>query len=373
MKKKQMAIISMILLTLTACASSPVETTAPPEAIKDAGTLEKDTGQDISNKKAAEDAQARELYETFINLEYSGYEGYSYVIDDIDSDGCAELYLLRPNQSFYTITYRNGGLRFEYQKELPPNLNKLQWINTATLTAVQDEEMTHSGIYYGAESWYLTEEDFVDANGFSDAEPFFEYYTPDGQKRLTFYYDEKTQKGCGVRYYERDPSTFSTTGMYGFVFEGLQEDTEEYVQRDYTKPESIDGTNGSSNADNFKENTEYDDKGRITHYDAFGALTFLKDSDSELDPILWIDYEYYDNGNLKSRLYWHNGYVFGTWYTTWDAYFDEQGRIAYEDIYITHGSWDTYYIYMDDTSKPAYILDLDNNMGSWIPEFRKVI
>ena len=104
-----------------------------------------------------------------------------------------------------------------------------------------------------------------------------------------------------------------------------------------------------------------------------GILTFLKENNTESEPVLWIDYEYYDNGNLKSRFYWHNGYIFGTWYTTWSYYFDEQGRIAHEDIYITHGSWDTYYIYMDDTKEPAYILDLDDYMGTWIPEFRKGI
>lgn len=101
------------------------------------------------------------------------------------------------------------------------------------------------------------------------------------------------------------------------------------------------------------------------------VISCLKDCDTESEPFLWIDYEYYSNGSLKSRFYWHSGYVFGSSHSTWQCCFDEQGRIAYEDIYITHGSEDTYYIYMDDTNEPAYILDLDNNMGWWMPEFRK--
>lgn len=90
--------------------------------------------------------------------------------------------------------------------------------------------MAHSGIYVFAKNedmgeryWYPSETDFVRVNGFGEVDPFYEYYIPDGQKRLTLYYDEATQKGCGIRYYEWDPSTFTTTGMYGFVFEGLKD------------------------------------------------------------------------------------------------------------------------------------------------------
>lgn len=241
---------------------------------------------------------------------------------------------------------------------------------------LQDEEMTHSGIYVyaerdnGSESlWYPNERDFVAANGFDGVEPFFEYYIPEGSKRLTLYYDEAAQKGCGIRYYERDPSTFTTTGMYGFVFEGLQESRESGIREDYLKPEVYDGSTASDYVHDFTENAEYDDKGRITHYDAGG--TFMRERVMGFETILWIDYDYYDNGNLKTRSYWHTGLLFGSSYSTWRCCFDEQGRIAYEDSYITHGSCDTYYIYMDDTKEPAYILDLDNCMGEWIPEFRE--
>lgn len=192
---------------------------------------------------------------------------------------------------------------------------------------------------------------------------------PDGQKRLTFYYDEATQRGCGIRYYERDPSTFTTTGMYGFAFEGLQEGGEISIREDFLKPEVYDGRDASDYVEGFTENVEYDEQGRITHYDAGGM--FMRDRIMEFVTILWIDYAYYGNGNLKSRFYWHAGLLFGSSYTTWNCYFDEQGRIMYEDSYITHGSYDTYYIYTDDTEEPAYILDLDNCMGEWIPDFRK--
>ena len=385
MKKSQIAIICMTISLLTACAFSPVDITESSGTMS--GTEKLEAEEEQTTEQTTQEAEpratpdmetekAKELYESFINEEYAGHEDYAYVIYDADGDGCEELYIgWRDLKDLYIITFINGGLRIEYQREIPSEISGLQWIDTETLATAQDKEMTHSGIYVYVQKddtaeryWYPNETDFVTENGFGEAEPFFEYSVPDGQKLLTLYYDEVTQRGCGIRYYERDPSTFITTGMYGFVFEGLRESEENRILEDYLKPESVDGTDGSNEVEDFKENTEYDDMGRITHYDTTGILTFLKENNTEADMILWIDYEYYDNGNLKSRHYWHNGYIFGTWHTTWSCYFDEQGRVAYEDIYITHGSWDTYYIYTDDTREPAYILDLDN-CGEWIPTF----
>lgn len=401
MKKRPIAIICMIISLLTACAFSPADVTESLDAIAGTGkpvTEEEQTAEQETEPKATPDIEtenafsdsvnvtgapdatrAKELYEAFLNEEYAGYEDYAYVIYDVDNDGCEELYIGWSNlKSLYIITFINGGLCIEYQREIPSGISELQWIDTETLAAAQDREMTHSGIYVYVQKydkderyWYPNETDFVTENGFGEAEPFFEYSVPDGQKRLTLYYDEVTQRGCGIRYYERDPSTFITTGMYGFVFDGWQQSEENRILEDYLKPESVDGTNGSNEVEDFTENTEYDAKGRITHYDAGGILTFLKEDNTEPERILWIDYEYYDNGNLKSRSYRHNGYIFSTWYTVWDCFFDEQGRITYEDIYITHGSMDTYYIYTDATREPTYILDLDNNCGDWIPTFWK--
>lgn len=284
-----------------------------------------------------------------------------------------------------TAAYQHGGLRLGDRKELPGGAGELKELPggagelcraDAETQAAQDGDMAHSGIYVhvreqGENYWYQNESDFVAAVGFDVEEPFFVYFLPDGQKRLTLYYDDATQRGCGIRYYERDSSTFATAGMYGFVFEGLQESGEKEIREDYLRPEAFDGGNGAEAAEDFRENTEYDDQGRIIHYDASGILTDMSENNAKPDTILWIDYEYYDTGNLKSRTYWHNSYIFGTWYTTWNCYFDRQGRIAHEDIYITHGSWDTYYIYMDDTEEPAFILELDNYSGQWVPMFQK--
>lgn len=418
MTKKYLTLLCLTFFALTACASrtgdaagrppveerqeteQSLEAVQPPEmgqeseAAQEPGTGQyPEAAQEQESEPQTETAQvpekeedirAQALYETFVNAEYAGVEGYAYVIYDADGDGCKELYIQRNNpQRFYSLIYAEGGLCIERRETLPPGANMLQWTDTEALTAAGQEEWEHSGLYVSvrrenrqAQYWYANEADFAAGNGFGGAEPFFEYSVPDGGRRLTLYYDEAAQRGCGIRYYERDPSTFTTTGMYGFVFESVQEREGSEEEKGgsweaYLDPVSVDGTNGAESVENFQENTEYDAAGRIVHYDASGVVTFLKDNQEEADPLLWIDYEYYGNGGLKSRFYWHNGYVFGTWYTTWNCYFDRQGRLAYEDIYVTHGSWDTYYIYTGDGKAPAYILDLDNCMGEWIPAFRK--
>lgn len=46
---------------------------------------------------------------------------------------------------------------------------------------------------------------------------------------------------------------------------------------------------------------------------------------------------------------------------------DESERLLYEDCYITHGSYEFYYIYLDESEKPAYCLELDNNLNAYFP------
>lgn len=366
MRKKQTVLLCMIISTLAACAKPPEKTPARSDMSE-------------QRKESETDTQTSELYQIFIQEEYAGCEGYAYAICDTDNDGRKELYLKRmdtQNQNIHIITEQGGGLCIKYQKEIPSELNRQKWTDTSLMTSQKGAKMMHSGIYAyeeenntGIKYWYQNEAAFIENNGFGNEDPFFEYRIPGEKKRLVFYYDKESQKGCGIRYYKRDPSTFITAGKYGFVFRGIQNSTEEHVPADYQKPVSVDGTNGSEGIDDFKENTEYDNEGKLIHYDSAGILSFLDENAKESESVLWIDYEYYDNGNLKSRSYWHNGSVFGTSYMTWNSYFDETGRIVYEDIYLTHGSLDIYYIYSDNSDKPAYILKLDNCSGEWMPEF----
>lgn len=200
--------------------------------------------------------------------------------------------------------------------------------------------------------------------------PFYEYFQQDGKKQLSLYYNEQTKKGFGIRYYEYDSDVFSTTDMYTFTFWGVEEGQWDGLI-DYHKQVSVDGGNGSASVEEYEENYEYDSEGKVTHFDSTGVLTFLAENNTEEQFVMKIDYEYYENGNLKHRAYWHNPWIFSSTSTTWESFFDEQGRVEYEDVYITHGSFEYYYIYSDSGSRPIYVLKLDNNLGSWIPEFTK--
>ena len=67
------------------------------------------------------------------------------------------------------------------------------------------------------------------------------------------------------------------------------------------------------------------------------------------------------------RRYRHNSYVFGTAFCTLDSFYDEKNRVIYENGYITHGSLLYYYFYDGEGRKPKYCLELDDNLGYYIP------
>jgi len=348
---------------------------------------EDDEGEDKEENEEDEEEAAvlpkehEQLYETFLNMEYADHD-YIYTYHDFDDDGIQELCLKQSDesvQSGYIIKYVDGGLQHLYEKKIANTyLKQLSWSETKSADDGGKQEMVHEGIYvyvsqneYGKGNfWYLDESAFYHAFGFGDQEPLYEYYNQDGSRRLTLFYNEQTGEGCGVRYYERDPSTFSTSGKYGFTFAGTEEEEWSSPEAEYLKQLSVDGTDGSGAVSQYEENYEYDREGRVTHFDSAGIIDFITDDETQY--ILWIDYEYYDNGKIKHRSYMHNSYVFGTWASTWESYFDELGRVEYEDIYITHGSMDYYYIYFDDSTQPAYELVLDHNLGSWIPELKEI-
>ena len=56
--------------------------------------------------------------------------------------------------------------------------------------------------------------------------------------------------------------------------------------------------------------------------------------------------------------------MWGTSYSSGTCLYDENERLIYETLYVTHGGETYYYIYEDDSNKPAYALMLDNG-GTW--------
>lgn len=238
------------------------------------------------------------------------------------------------------------------------------------------EEIPEEGInvfiaqndFADSEAWYPDIESFLQDFGFAGQNPFYEYYDPDGSLRMSFYYNEKTEEGCGVRYYDGASDMFVTEGIYGFTFQGAV--TKEWDSRK-TGAEMADPVEYreavAEKVKDYTENAEYDADGRISHFDAQGIVTEV--GDTTPSDIWRIDFSYHENGELQKIDYRHTTYLFGTYSSRLKSYFDDKGRLLYEDVYVTHGSMDYYYIYNGNSETPIYCLLLDFMHSTWIPEF----
>lgn len=367
----------------TADHVDPVEDT---ELIQEAETNA--PTEDESDMIQEEEMNAPAEVETAIlpEEEKTVYEAYMaanagtilYAYFDYDNDGKQELYLRSRSDNYGQVwKYVDGGLKtIDSGKVSEIYINGLAWNeiekNDSDDTANSGERV-HEGVYVYVEQnpfkerteWYVEEQDFLSQYGFGESDPFYEYALPDGSMRLVLYYDEANGLGCGLRYYQRDPDEWTTSGIYGFSFIGLVEESNLWTDRlnvDYTKFESWTGVYSSS----WDENIEYDDAGRVAHYEAYAPV------DGESVRILNMYYEYDDNGTLRQRQYYHYHLWFSSTFQYWYSYFDELGRVEYERAYITHGSLEYYYIYLDGSDEPAYSLFLDNNCGTWMPDFAKL-
>ncbi len=337
-----------------------------------------DTEDEVS--KAADDLSEEEriIYEAYLQAEYAG-EDYLYAYCDFDEDGSLELYLrdkdLERNYG-RVMKYTQGGLTFVESGEVSEAyIEELSWSEVPQEVSDTREEMTHEGVYvYAAQNldtrefWYSDERAFLERYGLSDEEPFYEYVMQDGTQRLKFYYNEEMQFGCGIDYYKRDPSDIMTSGACGFTFQGLKDELcyGDGLSVDYGRLESVYG-DVFSGQEGYEETIEYEGvSGQVSHYEVSGVV----EEGEEPQLLLWMDYQYYPDGKLKERFYYHNSRMFGTSNTTWQSYFDTQGRLEHEYIYITHGWLEYYYIYEGENKTPAYCLQLDND-GWFRPEFRK--
>lgn len=217
---------------------------------------------------------------------------------------------------------------------------------------------------------YISADGFLQDFGFADQEPFYEYYDPDGNLIMTLYYDEETELGCGLRYYGQEDDAFTEGGVYGFSFQGVQNsEWTGYPVQNYMALTTIYGDTGANQVNYYVENKEYDGAGRLSHYDSQGVIpgTGLQNYLT----VLSMDFSYHSNGKLQKRAYTHSSQLFPTSGMTLESYFDEQGRLTYEDEYITHGSLDYYYIYDGDNSTPKYRLTLDFMHSIWMPVLEK--
>lgn len=309
------------------------------------------------------------LYETYYLMEKAEWD-YLYTYYDCDKDGKLELLLKQREAEEIArniMKYENNGLRDIYTREFEDfPVEELEWFECAQNEQIGAESygidvcVCRNGYWNWDIYWYLDKESFLKDFGFAEAEPFYEYMDEDGNLYMSLYYDEHAGEGCGIIYAKNRAD-------YGFAFSEVYEG-EWKGTRDYFKLESVrgDGDTGEYAIDaDYQEDYEYDSEGRLVHCESTGIVEWFSD-EAEQWTILEFDYEYDENGKLEEIEYWHNAYIFGTWYCSAVCYFDELERIEYEYNYITHGSQDWFYIYSDDSAKPDYVLMVD---PGWDCEF----
>lgn len=178
---------------------------------------------------------------------------------------------------------------------------------------------------------------------------------------LELFYDESNHVGCGI---QKDANNQS----YGLIFRDVIE--ENWKAIDYSAPFSVDQINNEIDynavewVSDFKETFELNDKGQLVEY---VATSDIVDEEKLYDDVVGyrVFYRYDENGILRYRLYiCSNTQLFGSEKQTWEVYFDNMGRVAYENYYITHGWYYAYYIYNNDIElKPDYGLFVDHNLN----------
>ena len=216
---------------------------------------------------------------------------------------------------------------------------------------------------------YEDRQSLLDEYGFGDKEPDYESYDERGELRLELYVDESSGTACGFAHdYRYTYDLEKREYLYGFTIDAIYE--QEWEEPDPFNMKSVDGTDGADQVEDYEERLDYREDGQPDYFESEGYIEWLRDDEEEdeyKDTLLQISYIYRDDGTLFYRGYRHNSYVFGTTFLNLNSYYDELGRISYEDGYITHGTYYYYYFYEDNGKKPKYCLAVDDNLGYHIP------
>ncbi len=230
---------------------------------------------------------------------------------------------------------------------------------------------------------YITVEtkgEFLDhfmGEGAAEEEPFYIFYGKEsawenieGKVQLELYYNEAEEVICGIRYiYSQDGQL---ERMEGFASLEVAESDQpwSYPEKEVYSVQR-DNSDGSEFVDNYEENCEYNAAGQPVHFESTGNLIDYRE-DTDPSTIIQIDFCYRADGTLSRKDSFYNTGIWGTTRCDVHEYFDEQERLVYERSYVTHGSLEYYYIYLEDSEIPAYALMLDNIHGTGlVPVFTK--
>lgn len=236
-------------------------------------------------------------------------------------------------------------------------------------TELSSSVLVHSWEEFSAERDADLDE-FFRVCGFDEAAPFYTYNGRDGAPQLVLYYDAQEQRGVGVRY-EYDPGGRVCRG-FGFETLALAEEEARWSrwEADYTAVPELDS---QIEVEEYRTETVRDGQGRMTVFRSYGVLEDVAGLDErEEERIFSADYEYDADGVLRRRQFGQTQKLFPSSDSSWDSYFDGQGRVCYEHGYHTHGGQEYYYIYAGKEEAPAYCLYLDNDCGYYTGEFVRV-
>lgn len=202
---------------------------------------------------------------------------------------------------------------------------------------------------------YESKEEMLESMGFADSEPVYQYYDWHHNLLLELYMDETMEHGCGIDYeYSYNSNMEKVADACGFVIHGLKTEKEWEDRNVYAEISSI----APDDEEGFEETIEYTPDGRPNYYLAQGMVAFNSLEGPVPTRLLELEYVYRDDGSLFYRYYWPYG---ASWSSQGSVYsfYDEKERVIYEYEYASCETIRYYYIYQDESDKPAYHLEVN--------------
>ncbi len=277
---------------------------------------------------------------------------------------------------FDTLLWGNRPILFDYREEEPVHV----WVGEGPKPREERESVEidsyedMTDVEYN--SWHMEEyesqEAFLANFGFEDSEPVYQYFDQNGNLGLELYMDEDREQVCGLVYTNRTDSDLEKVAeINGFTLGFIPE--AKWNGIDPFAFQSVYGTTGEEQEciKDYEESVAYNAFGKPDCFVSRGRVEGWSAEDMMQD-ILRIEFVYREDGTLYYRHYYHTHQAFGTTLQGLDSYYDAHGRVVFESGYITHGWLEYYYIYEDGNGRiadqPAYVLEIDHNMGCPFPK-----
>lgn len=240
------------------------------------------------------------------------------------------------NEEYYQVMFTEGLYPWAWEDE---EEETSVFVDISSLSSADE---------FNAE--YKNEKSFLDDYGFADSRPFYEFYDRLDNLRLALYKKESEDLFCGILYrYFYNSDKQKCAEMSGFVTDDIME--AEWEDDTYSVMSLLDPYD-------YEKSTEYTEDRKPTYYIVKGDDgTVEKEEENVM--LMEIDYIYRDDGTLYDRHYRHNPYLLSTTRQSEDSLYDKKERLVYQQAYITHGTLEDYYIYLDESDKPAYHLNFD--------------